>query len=54
MGKIKMNIGIGQILLILIVILFLFGKFPNIMKDLTSGIKNVKSSLELENKEEKK
>lgn len=37
-----MKIGLGQILLILLVILLLFGKFPHIIKDLLQGVTNLR------------
>lgn len=41
-----MNIGIGQILLILLIVLILFGKLPNLFEDIASGIKTIKNATE--------
>lgn len=35
-----MNLGIGQLLLLLVIFLLLFGNFSKILKDLAEGIKN--------------
>lgn len=45
-----MSIGIGQILLILLIIVILFGKLPNLFEDIASGIKTIKAATE-DNKE---
>ena len=39
-----MTISFGQIILILIVAILLFGNFSNILKEIAQGIKNVLSS----------
>nr|NP_044807.1 SecY-independent protein translocase component TatA [Reclinomonas americana]AAD11922.1 SecY-independent protein translocase component TatA [Reclinomonas americana] len=41
-----MSIGLGQILVIIIVIIFLFGRFPTLSKNLTDGLDNIRSYLE--------
>lgn len=41
-----MNIGIGQILLILLIVVILFGKLPNLFEDVASGIKTIKNATE--------
>ena len=41
-----MNIGIGQILLILLIVVILFGKLPNLFEDVASGIKTIKAATE--------
>jgi TatA/E family protein of Tat protein translocase len=41
-----MSIGIGQILLILLVIILLFGKLPNLFQDVASGIRNIKNVMD--------
>ena len=38
-----MTVGIGQILIIIIVIILLFGKFPNLSKDFLAGITSVRN-----------
>lgn len=40
-----MSIGIGQIVVIIIVVLLLFGKMPSLTKDIMNGISNVRSLL---------
>ena len=35
-----MNLGIGQIFLLVLIFILLFGNFPKIVKDLAEGIKN--------------
>ena len=40
-----MSISLGQILMIILVGLLLFGNFPNIMRDLTRSIKSILSSI---------
>nr|YP_009476670.1 tatA [Storeatula sp. CCMP1868]AVM81163.1 tatA [Storeatula sp. CCMP1868] len=40
-----MNIGIGQILLTIIIVIFLFGNFSNIIKKLTEKLKVFKELL---------
>jgi sec-independent protein translocase protein TatA len=51
-----MSIGIWQLILILVIILLIFGagKLPKVMKDIGSGIKNLKEGLKNEEKEDKK
>lgn len=41
-----MSIGIGQIIIILLVILIVFGKLPKIFEELASGIKKVKEAVD--------
>ena len=41
-----MRIGFGQIIIIIVVVLILFGKFPQIMNNFLNGLKNIKKSLE--------
>lgn len=48
------NIGIGQILLIILFIVLLFGNLPKLLKDLALGIKNFQSTLKEESKTEEK
>ena len=38
-----MSIGIGQILVIIVVVVFLFGRLPSISKDLTAGVNNIRT-----------
>ena len=40
-----MSISLGQILIVILVGLFLFGNFPNIVRDLTRSIKSILSSI---------
>jgi len=42
-----MNIGLGQILIIIFVGILLFGNFPSLLKDLAIGIKNFKETLKI-------
>lgn len=37
-----MRIGVGQILILLILIILFFGKFPKVMKDLTDGLQSIR------------
>jgi Sec-independent protein translocase protein TatA len=51
-----MTISLGQILVVLIVGLIMFGNFPNILRDLSKGLKDVmkpgeESNSDLSNKE---
>jgi Sec-independent protein translocase protein TatA len=51
-----MTISLGQILVVLIIGLIMFGNFPNILRDLSRGLKNVmkpgeESNSDLSNKE---
>ena len=50
-----MSIGIWQLVLILVIILLIFGagKLPRVMKDVGKGIKNLKTGLKEEDKEDK-
>jgi sec-independent protein translocase protein TatA len=43
-----MSLGIGQILLILVIVLIIFGagKLPHVMKDLAKGLKAFKDGLQ--------
>ena len=49
-----MNIGFGQILIIIFVGILLFGNFPSFLKDLAIGIKNFRETLKLPDKESHK
>jgi Sec-independent protein translocase protein TatA len=49
-----MNIGFGQILIIIFVGILLFGNFPSLLKDLAIGIKNFRETLKLPDKESHK
>lgn len=40
-----MSISLGQILVIILVGLLLFGNFPNILRDIIRSIKNILSSI---------
>ena len=40
-----MSISLGQILIVILVGLLLFGNFPNIMRDLTRSVKSILSSI---------
>ena len=40
-----MSISLGQILIVILVGLLLFGNFPNIVRDLTRSIKSILSSI---------
>jgi sec-independent protein translocase protein TatA len=50
-----MSIGIGELLLILVIVFVLFGagKLPQVMSDLGKGIKGLKKGLKDEEKAEK-
>lgn len=51
-----MSIGIWQLVLILVIVLLVFGagKLPGVMKDVGKGIKNLKSGLKEEEKDNNK
>jgi sec-independent protein translocase protein TatA len=51
-----MSIGIGELLLILVIVFVLFGagKLPQVMKDIGKGVRSLKDGLKSENKEDKK
>ncbi len=51
-----MSIGFGQILILLVIILILFGagKLPKVMKDLSKGMKAFKEGLSEEEESENK
>jgi sec-independent protein translocase protein TatA len=51
-----MSIGVGELLLILVIIFVLFGagKIPQVMSDVGKGIKNLKDSLKAEEKTDSK
>lgn len=51
-----MNIGIWQVVLILVVVLILFGagKLPKVMGDVASGIKNFKAGMRDDDQTERK
>lgn len=40
-----MSIGIGQIIVIVLLIVVLFGKYPSISKDITTGLHNIRAFL---------
>ena len=40
-----MTIGLGQILLIILIVIVLFGKFPGLSRDLLNGITNLQNLL---------
>ena len=40
-----MSIGFGQLIIIIILIIILFGKFPNLIRDLNNGIKSLNNSI---------
>ena len=40
-----MSIGFGQLIIIIILIIILFGKFPNLIRDLNKGIKSLNNSI---------
>jgi Sec-independent protein translocase protein TatA len=40
-----MSIGIGQVLVILLLVLLFFGKYPHFLKDITTGLHNIRSLL---------
>ena len=44
-----MTISLGQILVVALVALLLFGNFPNILKDLSRGLKGVVKSMQENN-----
>jgi len=50
-----MSLGFGQILILLVIILILFGagKLPKVMKDLAKGTKSFKEGLHEEEEEQK-
>nr|YP_007890508.1 Sec-independent protein translocase component tatA/E [Andalucia godoyi]AGH24002.1 Sec-independent protein translocase component tatA/E [Andalucia godoyi] len=41
-----MSLGLGQILVVLLVLVLLFGNLPKMLKDLASGIKIFKKTIE--------
>nr|AGH24317.1 Sec-independent protein translocase component tatA/E [Reclinomonas americana ATCC 50633] len=41
-----MSVGIGQILVVLLLVVLLFGKFPNLSKNFTDGLTNIRNVLE--------
>jgi Sec-independent protein translocase protein TatA len=41
-----MSIGLGQILVVVLLVIFLFGKFPMLSKNFTDGLVNIRSILE--------
>lgn len=51
-----MSIGIGELLLILVIVFVLFGagKLPQVMKDIGKGVRGLKDGLKSEAKEEDK
>ena len=51
-----MSIGIGELLLILVIVFVLFGagKLPQVMKDIGKGVRGLKDGLKAEAKEDKK
>lgn len=40
-----MSIGFGQIVLIIVIVVILFGKFPGLSKDLFNGLANIQTLL---------
>lgn len=40
-----MSIGFGQLIIIIVLIIILFGKFPNLIRDLNQGIKSLSSTV---------
>nr|YP_009476696.1 TatA [Proteomonas sulcata]AVM81189.1 TatA [Proteomonas sulcata] len=44
-----MNISFGQIIIICLLGILLFGNFPEILKDVAKGIKNFRETLKKEN-----
>lgn len=48
-----MNLGVWQVVLILLIILVLFGagKLPSVMSDLGKGLKNLKNELKEDSKD---
>nr|YP_007890691.1 Sec-independent protein translocase component tatA/E [Jakoba libera]AGH24185.1 Sec-independent protein translocase component tatA/E [Jakoba libera] len=46
-----MSIGLGQLLVIVLVAFFLFGKFPTLKEDLTKGIKAIQDFIQDSTKE---
>jgi sec-independent protein translocase protein TatA len=51
-----MGIGIGELLLILVIVFVLFGagKLPQVMKDIGKGVRGLKDGLRSEAKEDNK
>jgi sec-independent protein translocase protein TatA len=51
-----MSIGIGELLLILVIVFVLFGagKLPQVMRDLGKGVRSLKDGMKAEEKDEKK
>lgn len=55
-----MTIGLGQILILVLILILLFGNFPTILKEIALGIKNAKQIIsqdnnpKIENKESEK
>lgn len=47
-----MSIGIGQLIIILLLIIVLFGKYPNISNDILNGIKNIRELIKNPNQNE--
>jgi len=41
-----MSIGLGQILVVLLIVVLLFGKFPNLSKYFTDGLTSIRGFLE--------
>ena len=41
-----MSIGIGQIIIIIIILIVLFGKLPSLFNDIVIGIKKIKSTID--------
>nr|YP_007890603.1 Sec-independent protein translocase component tatA/E [Histiona aroides]AGH24097.1 Sec-independent protein translocase component tatA/E [Histiona aroides] len=40
-----MSIGIGQLIIIILLVVVLFGKYPNISNEILNGIKNIRGLL---------
>ncbi len=51
-----MAIGIGELLLILVIVFVIFGagKLPQVMRDLGKGVKGLKDGMKAEEKDENK
>lgn len=41
-----MSIGFGQLIVIIVLIIILFGKFPNLIRDLKNGVSSLNKTLE--------
>jgi len=52
-NKIKMSLGFGQIIMIVLLLFLLFGNIPNLFKDIALGINYLKEAF-IEEKSHKK